>query len=90
MEIDKISHRAESFFNEISEEYYLSAAGLKKESDLSTIYEKYEDLSSKELITQLVEASSDNGSSREQFQLLEFIYSLYQGFATRKLTDELL
>jgi len=90
MEIDKISRRAESFFHEISEEYYLSSAGLKEESDLSTIYEKYEDLSSKELITELVESSSANGSSREQFQLLEFIYSLYQGFATRKLTDNLL
>lgn len=90
MEIDKISHRAESFFNEISEEYYLSAAGLKEESNLSAIYEKYEDLSSKELITELVESSSEDGSSREQFQLLEFIYSLYQGFSTRKLTDTLL
>ena len=67
MEIDKISHRAESFFNEISEEYYLSAAGLKEESNLSAIYEKYEDLSSKELITELVESSSEDGSSREQF-----------------------
>ena len=74
MEIDKISLRAESFFNEISEEYYLSAAGLKEESDLSAIYEKYEDLSSKELIKELVESSSENGSNREQFQLLEFIY----------------
>jgi len=90
MEIDKISKRAESFFNEISEEYYLSSAGLKEESNLSEIYEKYEDLSSKELIAELLSLKPGENFDRRHAQLLEFLFSLYQGYITREVSDQLL
>ena len=90
MEIDKISKRAESFFNEMSEEYYLSSSGLKEESNLSEIYEKYKDHSSKELIDDLLTLKSGENFDRRHTQLLEFLFSLYQGYRTREISDELL
>ena len=90
MEIDKVSNRAESFFNEIAEEYYLSSSGLKEESNLSDIYEKYKDLFSKELIDNLLSLKSGETFDRRQAQLLEFLFSLYQGYRTRKISDKLL
>ena len=90
MEMDKVSRRAESFFHAISEEYYLSSSGLKEESNLSEIYDEYQDLCSKDIINSLIEQNSANGADRQRSQMLEFLHSLYQGFLTRKGSDELL
>ena len=90
MEMDKVSERAESFFNAISEEYYLSSSGLKEDSNLSKIYEEYQDLCGKDIINSYIEYSSVNGSDRQNAQMLEFLHSLYQGFLTRESSDELL
>ena len=90
MKMDKVSGRAESFFNAIAEEYYLSSAGLKEDSNLSGIYDKYQDLCGKDIINSFIELNSTNGIDRQHAQMLEFLHSLYQGYLTRKANDELL
>ena len=90
MKMDKVSGRAESFFSAISEEYYLSSSGLKEDSNLSEIYDEYQDLCGKDIINSFIKYESSNGIDRRQSQMLEFLHSLYQGYLTRKGSDELL
>ncbi len=54
MHIDTIEHRLETFAQELTREHYQVGAGLKETLETTPIYERYADLFSKAMVTDLV------------------------------------
>jgi oligoendopeptidase F len=58
-ELDRFRDQADSFIQELDEEYYLHFAGLKETLDVEQVYERYEELTKLETAQKLKEAPTE-------------------------------
>ena len=92
MQLHQIRKQVEKFLQELSWEWYRHNAGLKQNSDLSAVYEKYAGLADPQVINVVREAlEEETGDEARRLQfLLEFSFSTQQGYETRRVEDAIL
>ena len=84
-ELDQLREKADRFIAELDEEYYLHYAGLKESFDLTSIYERYPELTSLET-AKMVGAGVD--SDRRVRELWRFTCEGYLGDLTREHAEK--
>ncbi|MGQ9630705.1 MAG: hypothetical protein ACUVXI_10390 [bacterium] len=92
MDIDEIRETGDKFSEELEEELYKTHAGLKAESNVSAIYERYPDLSSSQTVN-LVRTSvreAPEGEKRRLEFLREFVSGNFIEGELKGLTDRIL
>jgi len=90
--VEKLREQLDPFLQELEEEEYLQRAGLKEESRVSAIYERYAPLTSPALIEEVRGLLPQVGEGEERRRLrflLEFLVHTALNAETRELTDEL-
>lgn len=91
MPVEQVREPLETFLEELEEEEYLQRAGLKQESLVSAIYEKYAHLASPALVQEIKELLPQAGGGEEGRRLrflVEFLAHAALDAETRELADE--
>jgi hypothetical protein len=93
--LEEIRARCEALQNALAEEYYESNAGLKNESNVSRIYQRYRDVVSKEAIAFVrgrldLEPDKAGEEARRLRYLLEFQTDEFIGAELKTIIDEVL
>jgi hypothetical protein len=75
---------AEAFHQELHREYYLAEAGLKEQLDITTIYDRWAHLFTKEAAKRLLDAVHDReGKYLAEWITLEYLENLVKGLTER-------
>lgn len=87
---NRIRRDVDNFCSEMEREWYLNWAGIKEEMNLSAIYDKYENLFSKELILVVKEKRkhAKGEEERKLRYLQQFFVSEYLGMIVKELSEK--
>lgn len=92
LNLDRIRMDADNFLGGLIRESYFNRAGLKDEANFSAIYEKYQHLFTKQVLSE-VERQKRQATGEEERRLkylLEFLTRFYLGMAAKEQTDKAL
>jgi len=89
-DLNKIRRDVDNFCSEMEKEWYLNWAGIKEEMNLSAIYDKYENLFTKELILAVKEKRKHaKGEEQRKLRYLQqFFVSEYLGMSVKELSEK--
>ncbi len=89
MDIEKIRKDAEAFTKEIEEEYYQNLGGFKDELNISSIYDKYAHLFTRDVVDFLrkLRDGAEGEEKRQNSMLYAFIAGEYIGNLTKELDE---
>lgn len=89
-DLNKVRLDVENFYTKIEREWYLNWAGLKDELNISAIYEKYQHLFTKELISSVRNARkrATGEEERRLRYLQEFLVEGHLDMTVKELTDK--
>lgn len=91
LDLDALRRDAEAFLEALNREFYETGAGLKSESAVAAIYQRYSHLAEEGLVTE-VRAARDAARGEERRRLdylLDLVGGLYMGAATAAVEDRL-